>query len=99
MSSMAHRYGITSLGEARAYLRHPVLGPRLIECAGLMLRHRGRTAREILGSPDDLKLRSSMTLFAVAAPEEATFEQVLAEFYEGQRDERTLALLEGPRRS
>lgn len=93
MSPLAHRYGITSLGEAQAYLRHPVLGPRLLECVSLLLRHRGRSAREILGSPDDLKLRSSMTLFATAAPQEPSFADVLAHFYDRRADERTLALL------
>jgi uncharacterized protein (DUF1810 family) len=92
-SPMAHRYGIASLDEARAYLRHPLLGPRLVECTTLMLGHRGRSAREILGSPDDLKLRSSMTLFAEASVDEPSFRAVLDLFYAGQPDERTLSLL------
>jgi len=96
-SPMAHRYGIGSLAEARSYLAHPVLGPRLRECCELMLRHRGRSAREILGSPDDLKLRSSMTLFAQAAPDEACFREVLEDFYGGRPDERTKELLAGGR--
>jgi uncharacterized protein (DUF1810 family) len=98
-SPMAQRFGIASLDEARAYFRHPVLGPRLVECARRMLAHRGQDVREILGSPDDLKLRSSMTLFAAAVPEEASFGQVLEQFYDGRPDERTLALLERGRRS
>ncbi len=67
-SPTSRLYAIASLDEARAYADHLVLGPRLIECAAAMLSHEGLTAREILGSPDDLKLRSSMTLFAAAAP-------------------------------
>ena len=63
-SATAQRFGITSLAEAQAYLAHPVLGPRLEECARLLAGHRGRTAQQILGRPDDLKVRSSMTLFS-----------------------------------
>ena len=95
-SPMAHRYGIASLDEARAYFRHPLLGPRLVECTKRMLGHRGRSAREILGPPDDLKLRSSMTLFAEASDDEPSFREVLDLFYAGQPDERTLALLGDP---
>ena len=93
LSPTAHRFGVVSLDEARAYLQHPLLGPRLVECALLILGHAGRSAREILGSPDDLKLRSSMTLFAAAAPDELLFPRVLEAFYGGTPDERTLALL------
>ena len=93
LSPTAHRYGVASFDEARAYLQHPLLGPRLAECAWLILGHAGRSAREILGSPDDLKLRSSMTLFAAAAPDQPLFPRVLEAFYGGKRDERTLALL------
>ncbi|WP_433789946.1 DUF1810 domain-containing protein [Actinoplanes sp. CA-252034] len=91
-SSTARRYAIHDLDEARAYLAHPVLGPRLVSSAEALLRHHGRTAGEILGHPDDLKLRSSMTLFARAADEPAVFEQVLDRFYDGP-DQRTLQLL------
>src|SRR4051794_4608428 len=70
-SAAALKYGLADLGEARAYLRHPVLGPRLLECTGLMLGLEGRTAHQILHSPDDLKFRSSMTLFAHAAEDAA----------------------------
>ena len=91
-SPTAQRFALRDLGEARAYLAHPVLGPRLIECAEAMLRHRGRTAEEILGHPDDLKLRSSMTLFACAADDPAVFERVLELYYDGP-DDRTLKLL------
>ena len=92
MSSTAKLYAIKSLDEARAYLDHPVLGLRLRECAEAMLSIEGRSATEILGSPDDLKLRSSATLFASVSPPGSVFERVLAKFYEGRRDERTLAL-------
>lgn len=91
-SMTARRYAIRDLGEARAYLDHPVLGPRLRECARAMLAHSGRTAEQILGYPDDLKLRSSMTLFARAAAEPAVFEQVLDLYYDGP-DDLTLHLL------
>ena len=92
-SPMAERYAIADLDEAVAYLQHPLLGPRLEECAQALLQHSGRTARQILGSPDDLKLRSSMTLFAVAAPENTTFQQVLDVFYDGKADLETLKRL------
>jgi len=92
-SSMAQHYGISSLAEARAYLAHPVLGPRLRECCELMLAVPSRSAHEILGSPDDLKFRSCLSLFAQAAPQDPLFTRCLARFYDGQADERTLALL------
>ena len=91
-SSMAQHYGIASLEEARAYLAHPVLGPRLRECCALMLAVPAKGAHEILGSPDDLKFRSCLTLFSLAAPEEAVFRQALQRFYEGEPDPRTVAL-------
>jgi len=95
-SEMAHHYGIGSLDEARAYAAHPVLGPRLVECTGLVLAVRGRSAREILGSPDDLKFRSCMTLFARAAPEQTVFREALDRFFGGAPDPATLTLLEAP---
>jgi uncharacterized protein (DUF1810 family) len=91
-SPTAQLYAIRSLDEARAYLAHPVLGPRLRACAEALLAVQGRSAREILGSPDDLKLRSSMTLFARAADDPDVFEAVLERYYDGP-DPRTLALL------
>ena len=95
-SSMAQFYGITSLDEARAYLAHPLLGPRLTVCTETLLSVQGRSLREILGTPDDLKLRSSMTLFSVAAERDGgLFWRVLDVFCEGQPDERTMALLAG----
>ena len=93
-SPMAQRYAIGSLGEARAYLEHPVLGPRLIDCARAVLSHPDRTARQIMGSPDDVKLRSSMTLFALADDAEPVFQQVLDTFFDGERDPRTVELLQ-----
>jgi uncharacterized protein (DUF1810 family) len=95
-SSTAQHYGIASLAEARAYVRHPVLGPRLRECARLAAAIDGRTATEIFGSPDDLKVRSSMTLFTRAAddPEvRADFVAVLDRFYDGEEDPATVRLL------
>jgi uncharacterized protein (DUF1810 family) len=91
-SSMAHRYGIASLEEAQAYLAHPLLGPRLRECCALVLRVEGRSANEIFGSPDDLKFRSCVTLFGLAAPEEPLFAQLLDKHYGGMPDPRTVAL-------
>jgi uncharacterized protein (DUF1810 family) len=92
-SPLAHRYGIATRAEARAYLDHPLLGPRLTECTGLLLLVRGKGALEVLGSPDDLKFRSSMTLFDAVARDETCFRQALVRYFDGQPDERTLALL------
>ena len=92
-SAMAQHYGLASLEEARAYLAHPVLGPRLRECCALMLAVPESSAHEILGSPDDLKFRSCLTLFALAAPEDDLFRNALQRFYEGEMDARTLAAL------
>jgi uncharacterized protein (DUF1810 family) len=96
-SSQANFYGIGSLEEAVAYLRHPVLGPRLGRCARLVALVEGRAIREILGSPDDLKFRSSMTLFARAAEEAGAaptdFNDALAKYFNGDPDPLTLALL------
>ncbi len=92
-SPTALRYSISSLDEARAYLAHEQLGQRLRECARLVTRIDGRTAREIFGSPDDLKLRSSMTLFARASDDSGDFVAVLEKFYDGEEDAATLARL------
>lgn len=92
-SAMARRYAISGLDEARAYVGHALLGARLIACARLGLGQRGRSALSIMGSPDDLKLLSSMTLFERAAPQEGVFASVIAAFYDGRRDGRTLSLL------
>jgi uncharacterized protein (DUF1810 family) len=88
-SPTSQHYAIGSLEEARAYADDDVLGPRLVESARAVLAHRDRTAREIMGSPDDAKLRSSMTLFAIAAASEPVFQQVLDAFFDGERDPRT----------
>jgi uncharacterized protein (DUF1810 family) len=88
-STMTRTYAISSADEARAYLEHPMLGPRLLECAHALLEIEGSSAQEVLGDVDAVKLRSSMTLFAQAAPEEPLFEQVLDRFFEGEADEET----------
>jgi uncharacterized protein (DUF1810 family) len=90
-SAMSQRYAIAGLAEARAYLDHPVLGHRLAECARIVAATEGRTADDIFGPVDAMKLRSSMTLFAAAAHEEPAFEQVLAKYFGGTPDEATLA--------
>ena len=92
-SSMAQRYAIDNLGEATAYLRHPLLAPRLDACCQALLQHRDRSARQILGSPDDLKLCSSMTLFNAADPRHPAFRQVLEIFFSGMADAETLKRL------
>ncbi len=84
-SETARFYAIKNLEEARAYLRHPILGARLAECAEAVLAVEGRTAAEIFGYPDDLKLRSSMTLFASVSEPGSVFERVLAKYYHGER--------------
>jgi uncharacterized protein (DUF1810 family) len=92
-SPTAARYAISSLDEARAYLRHELLGPRLHECAQLVNAVRGRSIHEIFGSPDDLKVRSSMTLFARATDDNRDFMELLERYYDGQEDPRTLEQL------
>lgn len=88
-SPTALHYGISSLDEARAYLRHELLGPRLRECARLVTAVQGRSIGQIFGSPDDLKLRSSMTLFAHATEDDEDFVAVLDKYYEGRQDALT----------
>ena len=92
-SPTAMHYGISSLDEARAYLAHDVLGPRLRECAGLVGRIDGRTADDVFGWPDNLKVRSSMTLFARATDDNADFRAVLDRFYDGVEDALTVEQL------
>jgi len=92
-SSTAAHYAISSLDEARAYLRHEVLGPRLRECARLVNAIQGRSIGQVFGSPDDMKLRSSMTLFARATADNGEFVGVLARYYDGDEDPLTLQLL------
>lgn len=91
-SSMSQRYAIRSLDEARAYLAHSVLGARLRECCAALLELQNRSAHEIFGSPDDLKLQSSATLFELVAEPDNAFSRVLDRYYSGRRDERTLQL-------
>jgi uncharacterized protein (DUF1810 family) len=92
-SSTSKFYAIKSLDEARAYLDHPVLGPRLRECAEAAVGVESRSATEVFGSPDDLKLRSCATLFACVSPPGSVFERLLQKYYRGERDEKTLRLL------
>jgi uncharacterized protein (DUF1810 family) len=92
-SAMSREYAISGLDEARAYLQHPVLGPRLCECARVVADAEGTSAEEIFGPVDAMKLRSSMTLFAAANPGEPVFAEVLTKFFGGTRDDATLARL------
>jgi uncharacterized protein (DUF1810 family) len=92
-SPTSQRYAIQSLAEAEAYLAHPVLGPRLVECAEAALGVEGRSAHEIFGSPDDMKLKSCATLFACITPAGSVFDRLLDRYFQGQRDGKTLRLL------
>ncbi len=92
-SQLAQFYALNDADEARAYLAHPVLGERLTACAKALLRWEGQSATDIMGSPDDLKLRSSMTLFAAVAPDRPVFAKVLETFFKGKGDTRTLNML------
>jgi len=86
-------FSIKSIAEAKAYLAHPLLGPRLIECAGAVLAIDGRSAIDIFGSPDDMKLRSSATLFARASPDGSEFHRILDKYFGGRADDKTLRLV------
>jgi uncharacterized protein (DUF1810 family) len=92
-SEMARKYAIPNLADAKAYLSHDLLGSRLRECTEAVLAVEGRTAHEILGSPDDMKLKSCMTLFEVADGPDSVFSSILEKYFEGQRDERSLMIL------
>jgi uncharacterized protein (DUF1810 family) len=92
-SAMAEKYAIRSAEEAAAYLADPILGSRLIRCVEAVLSIHGRTAHDIFGSPDDLKLRSSMTLFAAVSDHGSPFHKVIERFYQGRFDERTIEIL------
>jgi len=92
-SAMAQTFGIASAEEARGYLLHPILGPRLRECTSLAIAIEDRTIHEILGSPDDLKFHSCMTLFSSVAPEEELFRKALHKFFGGELDQATLERL------
>jgi uncharacterized protein (DUF1810 family) len=95
VSGTSQHYAIGGAAEARAYLAHPVIGPRLVECVEAVLKVQGRSAREIFGSPDVLKLRSCATLFAQVSPPGSVFERLIEKCYEGERDARTQELLKG----
>lgn len=92
-SEMSRTYGVQSAAEAEAYLRHPVLGPRLLQCAEAAASVAGRSAFEIFGSPDDMKLRSCATLFASVSPAGSVFERLLARYFGGAPDDDTLRLI------
>ncbi len=94
ISSTSRRYSLKSVAEARAYLAHPLLGPRLVECAETLLRADGLSATEIFGSPDDLKLRSCATLFACMSPQDSVFHQIIDKYFQGDGDDRTRDLIE-----
>lgn len=93
-SEMAHQYAIASCEEGDAYLTHPVLGPRLRECTELVNAINGHSANDVFGSPDDLKFRSSMTLFENVSNDSDPFYTALTKYYDGDRDQKTLARLE-----
>jgi uncharacterized protein (DUF1810 family) len=93
LSPISQQYAIRSLAEARAYLAHPLLGPRLIRCCVAALATEGRSATDIFGSPDDLKLRSSATLFAAVSRPNSVFHQLLDKYFNGNPDPRTLNLI------
>ncbi len=88
-------YGIVDKEEAEAYLAHPVLGARLIECCKVLLKHKDKSAEDIMGDVDAVKFRSSMTLFALISEEKSIFHKVLEQFYNGQTDELTEGILNG----
>ena len=96
LSATSRQYAIKSVAEAEAYLAHAILGPRLLEISTAALNVAGRTALEIFGSPDDMKLRSCATLFATVSPAGSVFDQLLERYFGGERDQRTLRLLEPP---
>ena len=95
VSSMSERYAVKSVAEAEAYLAHPVLGPRLLECSEAVLRLEGLAAVKIFGSPDDMKLRSCATLFACVSPDGSVFHRIIDKYFDGKRDEATLRLVSG----
>ena len=94
-STMAHLYGISGLGEAKAYLAHPVLSERLYKLCGELLKHKDKTALEIFGDIDEMKLKSSMTLFALTSEDYTIFDEVLEHFFGGEMDEVTVKLING----
>ncbi len=93
-SLTSRRYAIKSLAEAKAYLEHPVLGPRPIECAEAVLSVEGRSAHQIFGSPDDMKLKSCATLFTLVSSKGSAFDRLLDKYFDGERDPTTIRLVE-----
>lgn len=93
MTSTSYYYSIKSLDEAKAFLAHPYLGKNIREISNVLLGLNTNDADTVMGYPDDLKLRSSMTLFVEAAPDEIVFQKVLDKFYDGKKDERTVSIL------
>jgi uncharacterized protein (DUF1810 family) len=96
-SEISRFYAIKYIDEANDYLRHPTLGPRLLECTEAVLSIRGRSAHDVFGYPDEIKLKSCMTLFASISAGGSVFERAIDRYFEGKRDSRTLELLEGER--
>lgn len=94
VSATSRRFGISGLDEARAYLAHPMLGPRLVEMAEAVMDLGSSSAQDVFGYPDDMKLKSCATLFAVVSPPGSVFERLLAQYFDGERDTRTLELLD-----
>jgi uncharacterized protein (DUF1810 family) len=94
-SPTSKRYAVRSPAEAEAFLRHPVLGPRLLECAEAALAIKGRSAADVFGFPDDRKLQSCATLFASVSPAGSVFERLLDKYFGGERDDKTVDLLSG----
>lgn len=92
-SNMARRYALSGAAEAEAYWQHPLLGPRLQACAEALESHRDHSAQAILGSPDDVKLRSCLTLFAAVVPAPSIFQRLLVQYFDGESDPRTLFVL------
>lgn len=92
-SSMARKFAIESLDQAQRYAQHPVLGQRLRDCTELVLKVQGRNLSEIFGYPDDLKFHSCITLFTIAVPDELMFESALQRYFNGRKDEQTIAIL------
>jgi uncharacterized protein (DUF1810 family) len=96
VSATSRRYAIRDLAEARAYLEHPILGKRLVECGEAALGVEGRSAFEVFGSPDDMKLRSCATLFSRVSPPGSVFHRLLDKYFGGEPDDRTMSLLVAP---
>jgi uncharacterized protein (DUF1810 family) len=92
-SPTSRRYSVKSVAEARALLAHPVLGPRLLECAEAAVRVEGRSALQLFGYPDDMKLKSSATLFASVSPTGSVFHRILEKYFHGEADEKTFRLI------